>query len=95
MSLKTAMLPEIVWPRKGVKRNEECFWKGYFGCCLEATRLTLEGAHAAQVNLGDRECAHVARENKLAAVVQVLLLNTREPFHHGWCDFTWLDGVTS
>ena len=66
-----------------------------FRCCLEATQLTLESIHVAQVNLGDRKLAHVACENKLAAAVQILVLDTREPFHHAGCDFTWLEGVTS
>ena len=57
-------------------------WHVVVGCCLGATQLTLESAHFAQVDLGDRECAHVACENKLAAVDQVLLLDTRKPLYH-------------
>ena len=62
-------------------------------CCLdEATQLTFEGVHVAQVNLGDRECAHVARKNKLAAAPQVLLLDTRKPLDHWRRDLTYVVG---
>ena len=44
-------------------------------------KLTFQ-VHIAQVDLGDRELAHVTGQHKLAAVVQVLLLDAREPFHH-------------
>ena len=54
----------------------------FFARGPEETPPTLKSAHVAQVDLGDRECAHVACENKLAAVVQVLLLDTRKPFDH-------------
>ena len=59
-------------------------------CCLEATQLTLESVHAAQVDLGNRECAHVARKNKLATAKQVLLLDTRKPLDHQRCDLTYV-----
>ena len=63
-------------------REKEHSRKGSLMCCLGATQLTLESVHVAQVDLGDRECAHVACKNELAAVVQVLLLDTRKPFNH-------------
>ena len=53
-------------------------------------QLTLESVHVAQVDLGDRERAHVARKNKCtaSAVVQVLLLDTGKPLDHRRRDFT-------
>ena len=56
--------------------------------CGATAQHTFQCVHVAQVDLGDGELAHVASQDKLAAVVQVLLLNAREPFHHLGCDFT-------
>ena len=60
-----------------------------FGCCFGATaQHTFQGVHLAQVDLGDGEFAHITGQDKLAAVVQVLLLDAREPCHHLGRDLT-------
>ena len=52
------------------------FWEGSPINVFGATPLTLESVHVAQVDLVNRERAHVACENKLATVEQDLLLDT-------------------
>ena len=51
-------------------------------------QLTFQGVHVAQVDLGDGEFAHITGQDKLAAEVQVLLLDAREPRHHLGRDLT-------
>ena len=72
-----------------MRGNEEGSWEGSSDEALGAgatVQLTFQGAHVAQVDLGDGELAHVTGQHKLAAGVQVLLLDAREPFHHLGCD---------
>ena len=49
---------------------------------VPAVARTFKSAHVTQVDLGDGELAHVAGQDELATVVQVLLLDARKPCHH-------------
>ena len=57
----------------------------HFNCIF-----TLEGVHVAQVNASDvSDRTHVAGQSERATVVQILVLDTREPCNKLRCNFTY------